>query len=176
MCFNFVSGALTVAFPSSISCAFQGLTYDDQLQALILCWMPTYMQREPPSHAHSRWDVASGHNPQQHQTARPFKCVADPCRAEAERQRQLEAEQKAKEAEEQRLLAEAVAAKEAERRALDKLARRFAVKLDGSASIDKPPQVCLEVSCTELVPVYEVAGQPVAPLHRLPRSASIATK
>lgn len=65
------------------------------------------------------------------------------CRAEEERQRQLEAERRAREAEAARLAAEARAAKEAERRALAKLARRFAVRLEGAASIAKPPPVRL---------------------------------
>jgi hypothetical protein len=70
------------------------------------------------------------------------KCC-NTCRAEDERRRQLDAEQRAREAEEQQILEEARAAKEAERRNLDKLARRFAVKLEGSSSINKPPKVCL---------------------------------
>ena len=70
------------------------------------------------------------------------------CRADEERQRQLELERRAREAEEERQLQEARAAREAKRRALDKLARRFAVKLEGSASIDKPPAVRLQTGCT----------------------------
>jgi hypothetical protein len=74
------------------------------------------------------------------------------CRADEQRQRQLELERRAREAEEERQLQEARAAREARRRALDKLAQRFAVKLEGSASIDKPPAVRLQTSCTGRTP------------------------
>lgn len=73
-------------------------------------------------------------------------------RAEEEQQRRLQLERKAQEAEEERLLQEARAAREAKRRALDKLARRFAVKLEGSADIDKPPQVQLQTPCPGRAP------------------------
>jgi hypothetical protein len=76
-----------------------------------------------------------------HQTAQGNGLLLYLFRADEERQRQLELERRAREAEEERQLQEARAAREAKRRALDKLARRFAVKLEGSASIDKPPQV-----------------------------------
>ena len=75
-----------------------------------------------------------------------LRCLTQPLHAgtrreEEERQRLREAERRAQEAEEERRAAEARAAKEAERQALARLATRFAMRLEGAATIAKPPPV-----------------------------------
>lgn len=72
------------------------------------------------------------------------------CRAEEERQRQLAAERAAREAEEARKAAEAKEVRQAERRALAELACRFAVRLEGAASIAKPPEVLCSVKAVRV--------------------------
>lgn len=62
-------------------------------------------------------------------------------REEAEQQRLWQAEQEAQAERDRQAAAAALAAKEAERRQLASLARRFALRLEGSVSIAKPPQV-----------------------------------
>ena len=62
-------------------------------------------------------------------------------REQAERQRLWQAEQEAQAERDRQAAVAALAAKEAERRQLASLARRFALRLEGSVSIAKPAQV-----------------------------------